>query len=128
MGLVAEQVRTAMTSPEQLKRWLEKSGRRWLVFDALELVDALEWPLEVEDLQRLITAYREHRQTIPTAIAEQQTNPATGEREAVTVYKTDELETSEKIQLVRDLCKELVTAGSGPGMEALDQLLEEIGK
>lgn len=30
-------LRVSLSSPEQLKEWLEKSGRKWLVFNALEL-------------------------------------------------------------------------------------------
>ncbi len=33
--------RTSMQSPDHLKRWLDASGRRWLVVDAREMVDAL---------------------------------------------------------------------------------------
>jgi hypothetical protein len=55
------QIRVAMKSPEQLKAWLEESGRRWLVFDGLELVNALPWPGGVESFMQIIQCYRDTR-------------------------------------------------------------------
>jgi hypothetical protein len=46
---------------DKLLAWLEATGRRWLVFDARHLVNALAWPTEVQDLQHHIARYREYR-------------------------------------------------------------------
>ena len=51
----------ALTNPSQLKRWLADSGRRWVIMDAVQLVDALSWPDDVQLLQEIIMAYRTHR-------------------------------------------------------------------
>ena len=125
MALTAEQARTAIKSPNQLKRWLEESGRRYLVFDSLDLVDALEWPLEVEQLQRLITAYRERRQTIPTGQTEKQKNPATGEVEDITIFKTDVLTDEEKAVLITQLSDELKMGVDHATVDFLPAIMEK---
>jgi len=60
------QMRVAMQSPEKLKKWVRESGRQWLVFNTLELVDALPWPEGVGTLMQLIACYRDHRATLET--------------------------------------------------------------
>ena len=60
--LGAARARVALTNPAQLKAWLDKSGRRFLVLDAKDLVEALSWPHGVEALQELILAYRTQRE------------------------------------------------------------------
>ena len=59
--LTKEQIDTAMKSPEHLRGWLEASGRRWLVFDGIELIKALPWPAGVDALMQIIAAYRDER-------------------------------------------------------------------
>lgn len=53
--------RTAMASPTQLKQWLIASGRRYIIFDSDDLVDALPWPGGVEALTQVVECYRQHR-------------------------------------------------------------------
>ena len=55
-----------MTSPEHMKRYLEAAGKKFLILNALDLVDALSWPEGVEVSQQLVSGYRDHRQAIPT--------------------------------------------------------------
>ena len=50
-----------MADPEHLKRWLRASGRRFLVFNSCDLVDALVWPAGHQTLQQMIHAYGECR-------------------------------------------------------------------
>lgn len=57
-------MRVALSSPEHLKRFLAESGRRWIVFDAAHLVDALGslgWPQGAHWFQKLVGLYRDHR-------------------------------------------------------------------
>jgi hypothetical protein len=61
-------LRTAMTSPQHLKKFLEASDRRFLVLNAPHLVDALPWPAGVELVQQVVSAYRDHRRVIPCEV------------------------------------------------------------
>lgn len=56
---------TAIQSPAHLKRWLEQSGRRFLIMRTDDLVDALPWPHGVDALIQIVEAYRQHRLTQP---------------------------------------------------------------
>ena len=94
--LSVAQINTAMQSPDHLKRWLEKSGRRWLVFNAIDLIDGLPWPHGVEALTQVISAYRAQRLTIPTGDFEEQVDPTTSEKVRVPIMK-DELPTYEEL-------------------------------
>lgn len=94
-GLTDEAIRAAMQSPEQLKRWLRQSNRQYLIFDALDLVEALPWPAGVEALQQLIAAYRDHRRTIPTSKLEVIHDPQTNTDKEVRVMKDETLELGE---------------------------------
>jgi len=60
------QIRIAMKDPEHLKRWLEESGRRWVVFAAKDLVDALPWPEGINAFVQIVQAYRDHRAAQPS--------------------------------------------------------------
>lgn len=55
--------RVSLKTPEALKTWLAASGRRWLIFDSLDLVDSLPWPGGVETLMQITTGYDDHRRT-----------------------------------------------------------------
>ncbi len=64
------QVNVAMGSPGKMKEWLQESGRRWLVLDALELVDALPWPHGVKDFMFMLSCLSAHRSVIPSTTGE----------------------------------------------------------
>lgn len=52
---------TSMKTAAHLKRWLETTNRRWLVFRATEMVDALPWDEGVRQLMLIIDGYRQLR-------------------------------------------------------------------
>ncbi len=93
----------SIKSPDHLKRWLQQSGRRWMVFDALDLVDALSWPEGVRALMELIAAYREHRGGIESGNYETQRDPTLGKEIQVPIMKTDLLEVAELDRAIRAL-------------------------
>ncbi len=95
--------RVAISDPAHLKAWLRDTNRRWLIFDALDLVDSLPFPSGVDSLVQLIACYRDHRRAIPTGRVEVQTDPVTGAAVEVPVCKGDALEVSELDQVIRYL-------------------------
>jgi hypothetical protein len=100
--LTAEAVRTAMKDPSHLREWLEASGRRWLVFDALDLVEALPWPAGVEALIEIINCYRDHRRCQPSGRVRVEETDVLGKVE-VPVMKSDQLEIEELDRCIRYL-------------------------
>lgn len=100
--IAKRQARVAVTTPTQLKAFLAASERRWLVLDALDLVDSLPWPEGVDDLIRVVTCYRNQRQTIETGRYETMETPAGGTAE-VPVYKGETLELEELDRCIRFL-------------------------
>jgi hypothetical protein len=101
-----ESERVAQTSAEALKKWLVASGRKYLIFNAADLVDALSWPEDHQLLQRIIDSYRNHRRTKETGRFERQTT-FDGEMAPVPVYKTEVLDREEKMDLWKELDSEL---------------------
>lgn len=99
--------RVAMESPAHLKAWLEASGRRYLVMDALELVDSLPWPGGVEALMQIIACYRDHRATIPTGRTEKMIDPATKRELEIPIFKGEVLEVEELPQVLAYLTNQL---------------------
>ena len=98
------QKNVAIKSPEHLKQWLSETGRRFLVFNALDLVDALPWPGGHEALVQIIMAYRDHRYAVPTGVsvtAPHAFHP--GETINVPITKTEFLEIEEMDRAIRDL-------------------------
>lgn len=111
-GLSAEEKmerlgRISIGSPAHLKQWLRDTGRLWLVFNTLELVDSLPFPSGVDSLIQLIACYRDHRRAIPTGRIEVQVDPAAGVPVEVPVFKGDMLELEELIQAVRYLVAQI---------------------
>jgi hypothetical protein len=100
--------RVAMTSPEHLKAWLQETGRRWLVFDALELVDSLPFPEGVDSLIQLIACYRDHRRAIAAGRTEQQMDPTLGALVEVPAMKGEALELDELVRVVQFLIRQIV--------------------
>lgn len=91
----------AIKSPDHLKRWLQASGRRWMVFDALNLVDSLKWPEGVMALIEIIAAYRDYRGGIQSGNFEKQKDPTLGKDIRVSIQKTDHLEVPELDRAIR---------------------------
>lgn len=84
-----------------LKEWLEKSGRRWLVFDSRDLVDALPFPDGVDDFMRVVACYREYRGQQATGKVEVQKDPTLGKEISIPTMKSDLLEVAELDRVVR---------------------------
>jgi hypothetical protein len=103
LALSQEQLNTAMRSPVHLKQWLDATHRRWLVFNAVELMDALPWPSGVDAFMQVVMAYRDHRRTIESGRTELVEEPLTGERVEVPVYKDEGLEVEELDRAIRYL-------------------------
>lgn len=93
----------SIKSKDHLKRWLQASGRRWMVFDSKDLVDSLSWPEGITVLMEMIAAYREHRGGIASGEVENQTDPTLGKDIKVPLMKTDALEVAELDRAIRAL-------------------------
>jgi hypothetical protein len=105
--LSQEQLNTAMRSPAHLKQWLEVTHRRWLVFNAMELMDALPWPSGVEAFMQVVMAYRDHRRTIESGRTELVEEPLTGEMVEVPICKDENLEVEELDRAIRYLAGQI---------------------
>lgn len=80
LELTPEETETAMRDPEQLKKWLR--GRQpWMIMNNVHLVDSLEWPQQVTNVQEMVHAYGAHRAQIPIPYLEpgHGRHPVTGE-------------------------------------------------
>ena len=111
MALAEEQVRVSMGDPNKLKEWVEASGRKYILLNASDLIDAMGWPDDCIQFQRLIEAYREYRSTVPTGRFEKQQDPKTKQWVDVSITKAEVLEPEEKLELFEQLRNELVEAG-----------------
>lgn len=99
-------LRVSIKDPEHLKRWLDESGRRFLVFDAIDLVDSLPFPEGVETFMQVVACYRDHRAAKPSGRTETHKNPL-GEKFETTIYKTDVLEVEEMDRAIRYLVNQI---------------------
>ena len=110
--LTTEQIATAMKSPDHLREWLDATGRRWLVFDGVDLVKALPWPDGVDALMQMISAYRDERRTVWTGRVEHFVgkNAVTGEPidQEVKVMKGEHLEIEELDRAIRYLVAQIL--------------------
>lgn len=97
------QIRTAMKSPEHMKEWLEATGRRYLILDAVELVDALPWPGGHEALTQVIACHRDHRAGLPTGRTETQVDPVDNAEVQVPIMKGETMELEELDRAIRYL-------------------------
>ncbi|OGO08158.1 MAG: hypothetical protein A2Y61_00300 [Chloroflexi bacterium RBG_13_60_13] len=95
--------RVSMKDKSHLKRWLEASGRAWLVFNAIDLVDALSWPDGVDVLMQVVACYKDHRAGIETGRFEEQVDPTLGKMVRVPIYKGEPLEVEELTRAIRAL-------------------------
>jgi len=89
--------RVSLASADKLKQWLSASGRRWLVFNVIDLVDALPWPAGHEALQQLVAAYGGHRATMETGGVDATLTPPQP------IYKGEQLEVEELDRAIRYL-------------------------
>lgn len=103
LQLSQEQLRVAMTSKDHLKAWLEGTGRRWLILDSKELVDAI-WDVAggPGTLEGFIAVYRDHRALIPSGREVTEVNIA-GDEVQVPVMKRETLEVEEMDRCIRHL-------------------------
>lgn len=90
--------RVSLRDKETLKAWLEKSNRRYLIFDAQHLVDSLNME-GIGMLVDMVGAYREYRNTIPTGETKIEKN-MNGEPVEVGTFHTDVLSEDEKERVI----------------------------
>lgn len=99
-------MKAAMASPEHMKLWLQESGRRWLVFDALELIDALPWPGGVQEIMDLISIYTNQRHKMTSGRMEKQ--EVMNQVVDVPIFKSARLELPELDRVIRFLVAQAV--------------------
>ena len=104
--LAPEQERTAIQSPEQLKRFLKASDRQFIIFAANDLVDSLPFPQGVQLFQSMVEFYRHQRWTIETGRIRIEKDEMGNDCE-VPIYKADALEVEELEMLRAWVDKEL---------------------
>lgn len=63
--LTPQQIDTSIKSPQHLKEWLIKSGREWLVLNAVDWVDALSYPDDHNLFRKMIEQYKAYRAMLP---------------------------------------------------------------
>lgn len=102
------QVKLAMSSQVHLKQWLQASGRRWLVMDAMELVDALPWPGGVQELMGLVNLYTQHRRKFDSGRRQTMKDPVTGDDVETIIYKDEKLELAEVDRAIRYLVQQVL--------------------
>jgi hypothetical protein len=117
LALSQEQLNTAMKSPAHLKQWLKATHRRWLVFNAIELMDALPWPSGIEAFMQVVMTYRDHRRTIDSGRTELVEEPLTGEKVEVPVCKDEGLEVEELDRAIRYLVGQIRERQPGWSLE-----------
>lgn len=101
------QMRTAMRSPSHLREWLEKSGRQWLIFNGIHLVEALPWPDGAEVLMQLVACYRDHRAVLDTGEVKTEIDPKTKKEYQVAVYHPETLTFTELDRAIRYLVNQI---------------------
>lgn len=109
-------IRTSLKDPEHLKKWLDESNRRYLVFDSLDLVDSLPFPAGIDSLMQLIACYRDHRATKPSGRAEK-SSLVSGEDVEIPIMKTDVLEVEELDRAIRFLVGQITELDAGWSLE-----------
>ena len=100
-------LRVSLADADQLKAWLEKSGRKWLIFDAIALVDALPFPDGVDTLIQVIACYRDYRSTQPSGRTERIKDPTFGKVIEAPIYKGEMLEVEELDRVIRYLVRQI---------------------
>lgn len=102
----------AIKDPDHLKRWLEATGRRWLIFDTLELVDSLPYPEGLDYLMQIIACYRDYRRAIPSGRTETIIEPTLGKTVERMIYKDETLEVAELDRAIRYLVRAITERDS----------------
>jgi hypothetical protein len=105
--LTQSRVNVSMKDPEHLKKWLQRSGRDWIVFRADNLVDALSFPEEVELFMQIVSAYRNYRQTLESGRFIRQEAVVSGQDINVPIMKSENLEMEELDRLIRSLVTQI---------------------
>lgn len=100
-------LRVAIKDAGHLKSWLEKSGRKWLVFNSVDLVDALPFPDGVDTLIQLIACYRDYRSVQVSGRTETVKEPVLGHVVDMPVYKGEKLEVEELDRAIRYLIRQV---------------------
>jgi len=98
----------SLRDKNHLKDWLEQTNRKWLIFNARDLIDALPFPEGIDDLMRVIACYRERRRQIPSARVLKQRDPTLGKKIDVPLMKDEQLEIDEWDRLIR-YCIRVIT-------------------
>lgn len=96
---------TAIRSPEHLKEWVVESGRKWIVLNGEEMVEALPFPHGHDALMQVIMAYRDHRALIESGEYRMEEDPR-GEPIRVPVMKGERLTIQELDRCIRALIGE----------------------
>lgn len=107
----------AMKDPEHMKRWLEASGRRFILLDALQLVDALPWPSGIQILMQVLDCYRDHRRCIPTGELRVETEPTLGTQIEVPMFHDELLSVPEMDRAIRYFIRQLSERDATWGLE-----------
>lgn len=94
-------LRVSLKDKKHLLQWLEATGRRWLIFNSRDLVQALPFPDGIDDLMRIVACYREHRRNLPSGRYEVQLDPILGKKVQVPLTKGETLEIEEWDRLIR---------------------------
>jgi hypothetical protein len=109
---------TALRSPDHMKAWLDASGRRWLIFNAIDLVDSLTFPEGHQMFQLLVEAYRDYRRTVPTGRTETMIHPDTKQAVSVPLTKGETLEDAELDRAIRYLVGQMYERNPNWSLEA----------
>lgn len=103
----AEIENVAMKSPEHLARWLEESGRPFIILKARDWIESLPsatWAEAVETMQFFISGYRDQRRAQSTGLIEdvETDDPETGGKRLVPteIMKGEMLEPEELDALI----------------------------
>lgn len=115
--VLAAQNRVALTDPDHLLRWLQKTNRTFLVLSNQDLVESLKHltddhgqPVGLHTLQQLINCYLQHRQTLPsgeTRTEKVRAPDGTASEVRVALMKDDTLTTAELDRAIRQLTREM---------------------
>ena len=106
-GMSAEErmeasLRVAIKSPDHLIRWLEESGRKYIVLDAKQLIGALPWPDGVSAFAQILAVWRDYRRAIPTGEMKKCVDPS-GAEAMEPVYYGESLAVHELDRAIRYL-------------------------
>lgn len=75
------QLAVAVKSAEQLRDFLVRADRKYLVLNALDLLDCLPWPHAATDAMQLVSMYRDHRRVMESGWVEPVTTDASKTRD-----------------------------------------------